>query len=249
MNPVDVKHPNFFLAFLISVSIFGLLLSTFFVLKPYTLEDDFAYRNLTIGATFGAVCGLGTFAALFPGSCLSISHFWKRNRQVMRSSTIHETTLRAHHPSCENYSTHILSIGNRNFCATCSGLLVGASLALLGTSLYFFGNLRIGDPSTLVLIGAAGVALGLLQSALPKFSSGLTRFLASILFVAGTFLMLVSIDAALKNTSIDLFFVALSVLWILTKITLSQRDHQRTCSDCSVESCRYNKNEALGIGS
>ncbi len=241
MSSVDVKHPNFFLAFLISVSIFGLILSTFFVLHPSALEDDFAYRNLTIGSAFGTVCVLGIFAALFPSSCLAIPQFWKRNRHDKHTSNIHETTLRAHHPSCENYSTHILHIGNMNFCATCSGLLVGATLVLFGTGLYFFGNLRIGDPSILVSIGSAGVAVGLLQSALPKFSGGLTRFFASILFVVGTFLMLVSIDAAVKNTSIDLFFVALSVLWILTKITLSQRDHQRTCSDCSIKSCRYNK--------
>lgn len=241
MSSVDVKHPNFFLAFLISVSIFGLILSTFFVLHPSALEDDFAYRNPTIGSAFGTVCVLGIFAALFPSSCLAIPQFWKRNRHDKHTSNIHETTLRAHHPSCENYSTHILHIGNMNFCATCSGLLVGATLVLFGTGLYFFGNLRIGDPSILVSIGSAGVAVGLLQSALPKFSGGLTRFFASILFVVGTFLMLVSIDAAVKNTSIDLFFVALSVLWILTKITLSQRDHQRTCSDCSIKSCRYNK--------
>ena len=241
MNSADIKHPNFVLAFLMSVSVFGIALSIFFVLIPSALADDFAYRNLMIGSAFSAVCVLGIFAALFPSSCLAIPQFWTRNRPEKRTSDLHETTLRAHHPPCEKYSTHILRIGITNLCATCSGLLVGATIALFGTGLYFFGGLRMGDPSTLVLIGAAGVALGLLQSALPKFSGGLARFFASILFVAGTFLMLVSIDAALKNTSIDLFFVALSVLWILTKITLSQRDHQRTCSECSVKSCRYNK--------
>ena len=241
MNSADVKHPNLVLVFLMSVSIFGLMLSIFFVLHLSALEDEFAYRNLTIGSAFGTVCMLGILAALFPASCLTIPQFWERNKHDKHKLNIHETTLRAHHPSCENYSTHILSIGNIKFCATCSGLLVGATLVLFGTGLYFFGNLPIGDPTIFVLIGAAGVALGLLQSALPTFSGGLTRFFASILFVVGTFLMLVSIDAAVKNTSIDLFFVALSVLLILTKITLSQRDHQRTCSACSVKSCRYKK--------
>ena len=241
MNSVDVKHPNFFLAFLISVSIFGLILSTFFVLHPSALEDDFAYRNLTIGFAFGTVCVLGIFAALFPSSCLAIPQFWKRNRYDRNTSNIHETTLRTHHPSCENYSTHILHIGNMNFCATCSGLLVGATLVLFGTGLYFFGDLRIGDPSILVSIGSAGVAVGLLQSALPKFSGGLTRFFASTIFVIGCFLMLVSINEVTKNTSVELFFVALCVLWIFTKIALSQRDHQQTCLNCSIESCRRYK--------
>jgi hypothetical protein len=81
----------------------------------------------------------------------------------------------------------------------------------------------------------------MLQSALPKLSTGVTRFFASILFVVGSFLLLVGIDGAVKNTSIDLFFVALSVLWIMTKIALSQRDHQQTCSQCTTESCRQDK--------
>lgn len=241
MSSADAKNHKLTLAFLLAVSIFGLVLSTFFVVHPFAVEDDFAFRKLTVGSAFSAVCIMGIFAALFPSSCSAISKFRKRNGNDSGTHTIHETNLRAHHPSCDNYSTHILSIGNMKFCATCLGLLVGAILVLFGTSLYFFAGLGMGDPTILVLLGVAGVSLGLLQSVLPKFSGGLTRFFASILFVTGTFLMLVGIDAAAKNTSIGLFFVTLCVLWILTKITLSQKDHQRICANCSVKSCSWNK--------
>lgn len=235
------KHHNLTMLFLIAVSIFGLFLSLFFVVYPHKLEDNFEFRKLTVGSAFGAVCTLGIFAALFPSSCLTTPNFKKRNRYNQSNPTMHETTLRAHHPSCASYSTHILRIGNRKFCATCSGLLVGATAVLIGTSLYFFGNLRIGEPFTLVSVGTCAVIFGLLQSALPKLSNGFTRFFASTIFVVGCFLMFVSIDQTTKNTSIDLFFVALSVLWILTKIAFSQWDHQRICSQCSTESCRQNK--------
>lgn len=241
MSSINVKHLNLIETFLVSVSIFGLLLSIFFVFYTSTIADGFAYRNLLVGSAFGAVCVLGIYAALFPSSCFTIPKFHKSNKKFIRELNIHEKPLRAHHPSCENYVTHILSIGSMKFCATCSGLLVGAILALLGTGLYFFGSLSIGDPAILVLTGAAGVSLGLLQAALPKFSVGLTRFFASIFFVFGTFLMLASIDIAVKNTSIALFFVVLSIVWILTKISLSQRDHKSTCSNCSVKSCIWNK--------
>lgn len=241
MSSIDTNHPNFVLAFLISVSIFGLVLSVFFVFHT-SLEDSFAYRNLAVGAAFGAVCILGIFAALFPNSCLAIPQFGRSKRHDRRTLNIHETASVAHHPTCENYSTHILVVGNTKFCATCSGLLVGATLVLFATGLYFFGNFNIGEPTILVLVGASGVSFGFLQSALPKYSSGSTRFFASILFVVGTFLMLVSIDMAVKNTSIDLFFVGLSLLWILTKISLSQRDHKSTCSNCSEKPCTFNNN-------
>jgi hypothetical protein len=241
MSSANFKHSNLTLAFLIAVSIFGLVLSIFFVVNPSSLEDDFSFRNLTVGSAFGALCILGIFAGLFPSLNSANRNFEKRNRYDQSTHAIHETTLRAHHPSCENYSTHILNIGNMKFCATCSGLIVGATIVLFGTGLYFFGSLHIGEPFTLVSVGAAGVISSLLQSALPRFSVGFTRFFASTIFVIGCFLMLVSINEATKNTSVDLFFVALCVLWIFTKITLSQRDHQQTCLHCATESCRYYK--------
>jgi len=241
MNSDSGKHYNLNIIFLIAASIFGLLLSLFFVIYPPKLEDDFAFRNLTVGSAFCAICILGIFAAVFPSSCSAIPSFEKRDRGNQSNLTMHETTLQAHHPSCENYSTHILRIGNRKFCATCSGLLVGASVVLIGTTLYFFGNLRIGEPLTMISVGAFAVFFGLLQSALPKLSNGSIRFFASTIFVIGCFLMLASLDAAVKSTSIDLFFVALCILWIMTKIALSQWDHQQTCSQCLMKSCRQDK--------
>jgi hypothetical protein len=230
------EQENINLYFLIVVSVFGLLLSIFFVVHPASIKDNFPFRNLVAGSAFSIICISGILAALFPSSCQTITKILKSNKNGDRSEG-HETTLTAHHPSCDNYSAHILSIGNMKFCATCSGLMAGATFVLLGTALYFFGNLRIGEPSTLVWVGTAGVTLGLLQSAFPKFSNGLTRFLASALFVVGTFLLLVSINDATKNVSIDLFFIAVSLLWILTKIALSQRDHQNICSLCT-KKCR-----------
>ena len=241
MSPADVKHPDLTIAFLIAVSIFGLVLSTLFVLFPFTPEDDFPFRNLIVGSAYSGVCILGMFAALFPSWGSTMLKFRRSEEPKKRRIAIHETTFRAHHPSCENYSTHILNIGKMKFCATCSGLIVGAAFVLVGTGLYFFGGLLVGEPLILVWLGGAGVALGFTQSGVPNRSNGSTRFVASILFVVGTFLMLVSVNEAVKNISVDLFFVALSVLWILTKIGLSQRDHQQTCLQCSKEICRNKK--------
>jgi hypothetical protein len=232
MKPRKVEQANINITFLIVVSIFGLLLSIFFVVHPASIKNNFPFRNLVAGSAFSIICISGILAALFPSSCQTIPKIWKSNKNGDRPD-FHETTLEAHHPSCNNYSAHILKISNMKFCATCSGLLVGATFVLLGTALYFFGNLRIGEPSTLVWVGTAGVTLGLLQSAFPKFSNGLTRFLASVVFVVGTFLLLVSINEATNNLSIDLFFITVSLLWILTKIALSQKDHQKICSLCT----------------
>jgi hypothetical protein len=236
MKPQKVEQANTSITFLIVVSVFGLLLSILFVVHPASIKDNFPFRNLVAGSAFSIICISGILAALFPSSCQAIPKILKSNKNGDLPD-VHETTLRAHHPLCDSYNAHILSIGSMKVCATCSGLMVGAAFALLGTALCFFGNLRIGEPSTLVWVGTAGVTLGLLQSGFPKFSNALTRFLASVIFVVGTFLLLVSINEATKNVSIDLFFIAVSLLWILTKIALSQRDHQNICSLCT-EKCR-----------
>jgi hypothetical protein len=241
LSSTDFRRINLTLTFSIAVSIFEFFLSTFFVFYPLTQESGFAYRKLVAGTAFTILCVSGIFASLFPSSCSAIPKFKKHNKQEKSDATLHKTTSQAHHPPCNNYSAHILIIGKTKLCATCSGLMVGATFALFGTGLYFFGNYSLRDPFLLFPLGAAGVALGLTQSALPKYSNGIVRFIASILFVVGTFLMLVGLDNAAKNISIDLFFVAISLLWILTKIALSERDHQRTCSNCTAESCPEGK--------
>lgn len=238
MSSQNKKHDNLTIIFLVVTSVFGLFMSIFFVAYPLIPKDDFAFRNLTVGSSFCAICILGIFAALFPGSCSTIQDFERRNRDDQSSPIVHEKNLRAHHPSCENFSTHVLRVGKREFCATCAGLLVGASAAIIGTIIYFFGGFRVGEPYTLASVGGFAVILGLLQSALPKLSSGPARFFASAVFVVGCLLMLVSLDEAVKNIAIDLFFIAVSLLLIMTKVAFSQRDHRQTCSQCTAESCR-----------
>jgi hypothetical protein len=242
MCAVSGKPYNLTLLFLVSVSIFGLLLSIVFAVYPPKLEDDFAFRNIVVGSAFAAVCVLGILAVLYPGSCSGILNFEKRDRYEHSSRRAHEPALRGHHPTCERYSTHVLRIGDRRFCATCSGLLVGAIIVLVGIGMYFFGNLRIGEkPFIPVSVGAVGLILGLFYPFMPRFRSGFTRFFASVLFAVGSFLIIVSMEEATANTSIDLFFIALSVLWIFTKMSLSQWEHQRTCSQCSLVSCTVHK--------
>jgi len=234
-----IKNPrDLTLIFLMVTSLFGLVLSHLFVVYPPVLGDYWEFRNFTAGSAFCAVCILGIFAALFPRSCSNTPSFGKSSRDQENRPPIHEKNLRAHHPLCGNYSNHVLHIENRRLCATCTGLSVGAFGVIVGTIIYFFGGFCVGAPHVLVLIGGLAVIAGLLQSALPKLSNGYARFFFSIIFVLGCFLVLVGLDAAVESITIDLFFVALSILLIMTKIAFSQRDHLETCSECSMESCR-----------
>jgi hypothetical protein len=226
------------LIFLIFISLFGLALSFIFVTIPRGTTDDFALRKPIVGLVFGSLCIIGTLASIYPSKCSRLFDYEKGKHHEKASANLQEPTIRGHHPSCENYSTHTLKVGNQVLCATCTGFSVGAIIALIGVGLFFLGPLSFGTKQFIPLsIGALGVSIGLLHSILPGFKIGFFRFLASAFFATGSFLVIASVEDALHNTSIDLFFVFLSVLWLVADTALSRWDHRRICSKCTVESC------------
>jgi len=247
MSTPKHKLHNFTLLFLVWVSFFGLILTVLLAVYPPNSKEDFVWRKPVVGSAFGVVCVLGILAVFFPNTCSRFFDIRKPEKSQNRFlgfkrkvSISHSTssTLHGHHPTCGHFSSHVFRIGGRMFCATCSGLLLGALIALAGIGMYFFGSWQMGQNAFLsVLVGAVGVVLGLLQSPLPILQKGVIRLFSSTFFVVGTFLILVSIEELAHNTSVDLFFVALSVLWLATRISLSQWDHERICSKCPLDSC------------
>jgi len=232
------------LIFLIFVSLFGLALSFVFVTTPGgTLSDDFIMRKPLVGSIFGALCILGTFAAIYPSSCSHVFDYEKSKQHQDQTRKLQTINIQGHHPICKIYYPHIMRVRNKIFCATCTGFSVGAIIALIGVGLFFFGPFSFGTkPLIVIIIGASAVSIGLLHSILPGFRVGLSRFIASAFFAVGSFLILASVEDALHNTSIDFFFVLLSVLWLMTDTALSRWDHRRICSKCASQSCCVNIN-------
>jgi hypothetical protein len=222
--------------FLLVVSVFGLILSVTFTLNTQNIQDNLDYRKPIVGALFMTICLAGALAVAYPNSCSNLLKFKQIKSIAKGSQGFHSQSMRGHHPDCEPFSSHILSFGNRRFCATCTGLLTGAAIATAGTIGWVFLNFGFFvHPFLLSLVGAACVLLGLFYHTTPKLGQGLIRFFASAFFVMGTFLILISVEEAVASISLDLFVVALSVLWILSKIALSQREHWLVCSTCKPE--------------
>jgi hypothetical protein len=219
----DIRyHPLIFAA---SVSIFGLFIVLMLAVNPPTIYENFFWRKPLIGSIFGLICILGILAALFPKQCSRTSHFQKKDMNIT-SHTIHAAS---HHPDCEKFSAHVIQVSNRTLCAACTGLLLGAIIALVGTAFYFFDGWNVeGVSFPAVLTGAVGIVLGFLQL---KFR-GFIRLTVNMFFVLGAFLILVGIDKLTESLFIDFFLAALIVFWILTRIQLSQWNHWRICSNC-----------------
>ena len=221
-----------------SVSFFGLALVVLLAVNPQVSPEAFAWRKPLVGTAFATVCALGILAALSPGRCSGrFRSDLKKTKPFPQISHASASALSGHHPKCSQFSGHVFTVGGRVFCATCSGLLSGAVLALAGVAAYFFGNLQIGQNALpAVAVGVVGVALGLLQSLLP-IQKGVMRLFTGAFFVVGAFLILLGVEELTHDVFADFFIAALSILWITTKISFSKWDHERTCLRCATESC------------
>ena len=220
---VNMRYCSF-LIFAISVSIFGLFTVLMIGINPPTIYESFSWRKPLIGSIFSLICILGIFAALFPTQCSQTFHFRKENMNL----TSHRIRAASHHPDCGKFSAHMIHVRNHALCAACTGLLLGAIIAIAGTAFYFFDGWNIEVSFPAVLIGTVGIVLGFLQL---KFR-GFVRLILNMFFVLGAFLILIGIDELTKSLFVDFFQAAMIVFWILTRIQLSQWDHWRICSNC-----------------
>ncbi len=234
------NYRNLDITFLVLISFFGLLLITALTAFPPNITGNIPWRKPLIGSIFSAICIFGILAVFSPTRCLRILELRKKESPINSSSgkfISHRLSpsMQGHHPNCGKFSAHIFQIRGKTFCAACMGLLLGGLLALTGALLYFFGNWRIAEQSSSIMVyaGIIGVGLGLFQF---KFRS-LLRLSLNTLFVLGTLLILIGIDDFVHSLMVDLFVVSLILFWLFTRISLSQWDHKRICSDCNVADC------------
>lgn len=213
----------------ICISIFGLFIVLTFLVKPQIFHDTFFWRKPVIGSIFSLICVCGIVAALFPSQC---SKYFQLEKKVNRVHTTPRKTylnFKGHHPTCREFSTHIIHINNHTLCAACTGLLLGGFLALITTTLYFFCGWRIeGISFYSISLGVSSIAIGFFQL---KFK-GFFRLVLNTLFVLGAFLILSGIEELAKSLVIDLFLIVLVIFWLLTRILLSEWDHMRICASC-----------------
>jgi hypothetical protein len=219
------------------LSFAGLILIVLLTAYPPTASADIAWRKLLIGSIFSVFCVLGVMAVFSPNKCKKLFDTKKQDGgSSLETPVTHENRVvfQGHHPNCGKYSAHVFSIQNKTYCAACVGLLLGGILALAGSVLYFFVDLNVTEYNLLlVLLGTAGITLGLFQFA---FNS-LGRFLANIVFVVGALFILIAVDATVSSVFFDFFAVCLTVLWLFTRISLSQWDHERICFGCENQNC------------
>jgi hypothetical protein len=223
---------DFFLMFASIFSVFGLVILFLILLQPGGVQYGFSLARSSIGLIYAGICVLGIAAVFYPKKCEKTFMFKKRSESwgdEDRATPNEEIRLEGHHPDCPRFSANRITIRKATFCAACTGLLIGAVAALVGTVFYFsvgfipfFADLR------LLLVGYAGMFLGLVQF---KFG-GYVKLTANALFVIGSFLTLVTADSLGRSLLIGLYVLGLIVFLLLTRIVISEWNNKRVCYRC-----------------
>jgi len=219
-------------------SVLGLTTLALFAISSPVSADGFILRKPLVGSIFTLICILGALAVVFPKECNSILGSGGEGKSfVFHAVPSSNLALKGHHINCERFFPHTLRFEGHVLCAACSGLFIGALASLFGAVLYFFVGIELEQLKLLfVAVGAALVIVGFIQFRFPSF----TRLVLNAFFVVGAFLVLIGVDALVENLLIDLYLISLIMLWIFTRILLSQWDHSRTCRSCTSE-CEMKK--------
>lgn len=223
----------------IALSLLGLFLIIVLAESSHPTTANFSWRKPAIGTLFGIVCIAGILAGVFPSKCSSTIHFGRI--QPITQEVGNGTAFSGHHPRCGQFKAHVFQVGDGVFCAGCTGLIIGAVLSLFGVAMYFTNLYTFLDGPIVFWVGVVGVCCGLLQYHFFNWGSYIVHLIVNVLFVFGSFLLLISIDAVIKSWIIDVYLIVLSVFWVFTRISLSQMEHKRICRACSKEKCEFSK--------
>jgi hypothetical protein len=215
---------------LVAVSIVGLALVNVLVLQPNLELSSPPFRHDLVGSLYSIICLLGIAAVFYPEKCMGL--FQKQSPLPQTSGASGSVRISGHHPDCQNFSGNRIRVNGRELCAACSGLLVGAIIALAGSAMQFFIGLNIVSASVwLLVLGEIWMLLGLFQI---KFA-GYAKMIANVIFVVGSFVTLVEADLMGESILVDLYTLGLIVFALWLRILLSEWNNRRICQKC--QSC------------
>jgi hypothetical protein len=229
--------------FFLVTSLVGLCLLAAMVFTIPPSETHLSWQGPIVGSLFVLICLSGIVAGISPSTCSGLIKSATRDgRQTALTSSKQSEVKesKGHHPDCGRFSTHTFQFRGRTYCAGCTGLIVGAVASIFGTIGYLTLRPQFeGIGGMLFWLGFLGVALGLLQHNLPIVERSYTHLLLNVVFVFGAFLLLVGMMEMGSSLIIEAYFLVLALYWILTRVMLSQEEHQKTCDECGRTACGF----------
>jgi hypothetical protein len=225
------------------LSLLGLSLVPLLIFRTMVSPPVIEPQSQFIGLIFITICLLGGIAGIRPSACSLPLSFGAKQEDLAIQETLPQkkSARRGHHYQCEGFSTHVLIIGENVFCAGCTGLSTGAAIAILGSFLYFFIGIPLNAAELTFWIGFAGAATGILQHNIYRVlgnTRGSFRFMLNVFFVVGAFLLLIGADQLAGSAAVDSYILLIVLFWIYTRISMSNSEHRRICSQCDMKVCQ-----------
>jgi protein-S-isoprenylcysteine O-methyltransferase Ste14 len=230
-----IMQVTFYLISLLSLGILAALTLT-------AQQGTAQVQKESISIAFGVICVLGIIAGISPSRCNRLFIHFQTGTSThtegrSKSQGKREISYKGHHPVCGSFSSHVIQIGSKTYCAGCAGLVVGATIALMGTALYVF----LQDPSAqLVAVsfwaGLVGVTLALLQYEL-FVGKASVHLLLNVIFVVAALLLLIGVNEMNGSLSLGVYFFLVILFLINVRSTLSRLEHEKKCATCKAEDC------------
>jgi hypothetical protein len=223
------------------LSLVGLLLLPCLVFLTPLEQQSIPWQRPIFSSLFVLVCLLGILAGLSPAKCSMVFQSTMKPREGNKDAGTMQADLRleGHHPSCGKFSGHILRFRGNNYCAGCSGLVIGAAVSILATIVQsLLPTESIDVAKNLFWMGFTVTAVSLPKHRISNLFTPHVKSLLNFSFVTGTFLLFVSVDAITSRISVLVYFFALIVYWIAGRVYISKEEHESICSRCELsESC------------
>ena len=186
-------------------------------------------ERVVVGSVFIAFCVLGIV------SSLKLIHLGRQKPAARMPATRegHERRKRVgHHPDCDSFETHVIPIGTKKVCGGCLGLALGSSAAIVFMTYYLFGVMVApAQGPWLVLFAVILVLIAFVESAMHS-RLGKVHVLANALLVIGFFLMTIGVSSATGSGVAGLFTIMICLLYMDTRIRISEWNHANICQKC-----------------
>jgi hypothetical protein len=219
------------------ISILGLIFLIFIIYYSKNIYTIPQSRDITF-LLFIFICLAGMIAALYPSRCKEFSSFKKKEFSNETSDYSVKTIFSGHHPECDAFNNHTFKLLGKKLCAGCSGLFSGAFFAIAGTLIYYFNG--IGIYGLLAFwTGTFMVLASLVQLSFLNLEKNWLKFVFNFILVFGSFLILVGINEINGGVLIDAYFLLLVIIWIMTRIRISEDNHFVICDECQKSTCNY----------
>jgi len=202
------------------------------ILGSFQAEAVDSWGKLLVGAPFILSCLVGISLAFRPSW---ISRRLKGREKSPVEGEKASRSIRGHHPDCDMFEGHVVTIDEKTVCTGCLGLAVGATISifLMLSYMIFPSDFSSFSLYLLLITGLALVAFSLIEAAYAR--SRFIHVLMNVILVLGFFLTVMSVFQLSGKPIYGWVVIIISFLWLETRIQIANWRHDRICSSCSEE--------------